>query len=285
MTDRSALPRYRSALRRSDTRRGLFRAVKPHRQMDSRSDFDGERAKFAVTGHRRSGRTRSGVSGGSCRPGCGPGRPGRRTRVHRSAAGRRRGPGRRRAASRTGRRSRLTSPTSRSPRPLRRSPPAHRGLQDPPGQCEDGIRVGLGRPGGVARRESVQGADAGHRGQRRAVCRTEAGTAPGSAGGTSGARMLPSRVVLAALAVPPTGTVVALLLNNGPRTAAAVRWSVHHRCSGEGGPAPPAAQLVRPTLVDDVLELAPVVADSTEKRGCPPYDPRLMVRLWTGSRS
>ncbi|WP_420709180.1 transposase, partial [Streptomyces sp. AS58] len=32
-------------------------------------------------------------------------------------------------------------------------------------------------------------------------------------------------------------------------------------------------------LVDDVLDLGPVLADYTEKRGFPPYDPRLMVRL------
>ncbi|MFG2425100.1 IS1182 family transposase [Streptomyces sp. NPDC048448] len=32
-------------------------------------------------------------------------------------------------------------------------------------------------------------------------------------------------------------------------------------------------------LVDDVLDLSPVLADYTEKRGYPPYDPRLMVRL------
>lgn len=37
--------------------------------------------------------------------------------------------------------------------------------------------------------------------------------------------------------------------------------------------------------VDDVLDLTPVLADYTEKRGYPPCDPRLMVRLWTGSRS
>ncbi|MEU1601707.1 transposase [Streptomyces sp. NPDC005708] len=32
-------------------------------------------------------------------------------------------------------------------------------------------------------------------------------------------------------------------------------------------------------LVDEVLDLGPVLADYTEKRGYPPYDPRLMVRL------
>ncbi|MGR8007503.1 IS1182 family transposase [Streptomyces hypolithicus] len=32
-------------------------------------------------------------------------------------------------------------------------------------------------------------------------------------------------------------------------------------------------------LVDDVLDLGPVLAGYTEKRGFPPYDPRLMVRL------
>ena len=32
-------------------------------------------------------------------------------------------------------------------------------------------------------------------------------------------------------------------------------------------------------LVDDVLDLATIRADYTEKRGHPPYDPRLMVRL------
>ncbi|MCX4745712.1 IS1182 family transposase [Kitasatospora sp. NBC_01287] len=32
-------------------------------------------------------------------------------------------------------------------------------------------------------------------------------------------------------------------------------------------------------LVDDVLDLSPILADYTEKRGFPPYDPRLMVRL------
>jgi transposase len=32
-------------------------------------------------------------------------------------------------------------------------------------------------------------------------------------------------------------------------------------------------------LVDDVLDLGPVLADYTEKRGYPPYDPRLMLRL------
>ncbi|MFJ9691243.1 transposase [Kitasatospora sp. NPDC101183] len=32
-------------------------------------------------------------------------------------------------------------------------------------------------------------------------------------------------------------------------------------------------------LVDDVLDPGPVLADYTEKRGFPPYDPRLMVRL------
>ena len=32
-------------------------------------------------------------------------------------------------------------------------------------------------------------------------------------------------------------------------------------------------------LVDDVLDLSPVLAEDTEKRGFPPYDPRLMVRL------
>ncbi len=43
-------------------------------------------------------------------------------------------------------------------------------------------------------------------------------------------------------------------------------------------------------LVDDVLDLGPVLANCTEKRGYPPYDPRLMVRLLicgytTGTRS
>ncbi|WP_405763970.1 hypothetical protein OG539_01595 [Actinacidiphila glaucinigra] len=37
--------------------------------------------------------------------------------------------------------------------------------------------------------------------------------------------MLPSRVVLAALAVPPTGTVVALLLNSSPLLAALVGFA------------------------------------------------------------
>lgn len=32
-------------------------------------------------------------------------------------------------------------------------------------------------------------------------------------------------------------------------------------------------------LVDEVLDLTPVLADYTEKRGYPPYDPRLMLRL------
>src|SRR5882762_1742 len=32
-------------------------------------------------------------------------------------------------------------------------------------------------------------------------------------------------------------------------------------------------------LVDEVLDLGPVLASYTEKRGFPPYDPRLMVRL------
>ncbi|MBD0744015.1 hypothetical protein BG418_20805 [Streptomyces sp. CBMA152] len=32
-------------------------------------------------------------------------------------------------------------------------------------------------------------------------------------------------------------------------------------------------------LVDEVLDLAPVLANYTKKRGFPPYDPRLMVRL------
>lgn len=32
-------------------------------------------------------------------------------------------------------------------------------------------------------------------------------------------------------------------------------------------------------LVDDVLDLGPALADYTEKRGYPPYDPRLMLRL------
>lgn len=32
-------------------------------------------------------------------------------------------------------------------------------------------------------------------------------------------------------------------------------------------------------LVDEVLDLGPVLADYTERRGYPPYDPRLMVRL------
>jgi transposase len=32
-------------------------------------------------------------------------------------------------------------------------------------------------------------------------------------------------------------------------------------------------------LVDDVLDLGPVLADYTDKRGYPPYDPRLMLRL------
>jgi transposase len=32
-------------------------------------------------------------------------------------------------------------------------------------------------------------------------------------------------------------------------------------------------------LVDEVLDLGPVLADYTEKRGYPPYDPRLLVRL------
>lgn len=32
-------------------------------------------------------------------------------------------------------------------------------------------------------------------------------------------------------------------------------------------------------LVDEVLDLSPVLADYTEKRGYPPYDPRLMLRL------
>lgn len=30
-------------------------------------------------------------------------------------------------------------------------------------------------------------------------------------------------------------------------------------------------------LVDEVLDLAPILAASTEKRGFPPYDPRLIV--------
>jgi transposase len=43
-------------------------------------------------------------------------------------------------------------------------------------------------------------------------------------------------------------------------------------------------------LVDEVLDLGPILADYTEKRGYPPYDPRLMVRLLiygytTGTRS
>jgi hypothetical protein len=32
-------------------------------------------------------------------------------------------------------------------------------------------------------------------------------------------------------------------------------------------------------LVDEVLDLFPILAGYTEKRGYPPYDPRLMVRL------
>ena len=32
-------------------------------------------------------------------------------------------------------------------------------------------------------------------------------------------------------------------------------------------------------LVDEVLDLGPILASYTEKRGFPPYDPRLMVRL------
>ena len=32
-------------------------------------------------------------------------------------------------------------------------------------------------------------------------------------------------------------------------------------------------------LVDEVLDLRPILASYTEKRGFPPYDPRLMVRL------
>jgi transposase len=32
-------------------------------------------------------------------------------------------------------------------------------------------------------------------------------------------------------------------------------------------------------LVDDVLDLSAILADYTEKRGYPPYDPRLMLRL------
>lgn len=32
-------------------------------------------------------------------------------------------------------------------------------------------------------------------------------------------------------------------------------------------------------LVDQALDLSPILADYTEKRGFPPYDPRLMVRL------
>ena len=32
-------------------------------------------------------------------------------------------------------------------------------------------------------------------------------------------------------------------------------------------------------LVDEVLDLSAILADYTEKRGFPPYDPRLMVRL------
>lgn len=116
--------------------------------------------------------------------------------------------------------------------------------------------------------------------------------------------MLPSRVVLAALAVPPTGTVVALLLNSIPLLAALVgfagmvmaavpvfidcriRWQRHRSWMNDapirtralervaqdhpelvvglqlpsggpfataapaGGPAPPAAQLVRPESLD-----------------------------------
>lgn len=31
-------------------------------------------------------------------------------------------------------------------------------------------------------------------------------------------------------------------------------------------------------LVDEALDLLPVLADCTDKRGCPPYDPRLMLR-------
>lgn len=36
---------------------------------------------------------------------------------------------------------------------------------------------------------------------------------------------------------------------------------------------------MRCDLVDEVLDLGPVLADYTEKRGYPPYDPRRMVRL------
>ncbi len=32
-------------------------------------------------------------------------------------------------------------------------------------------------------------------------------------------------------------------------------------------------------LVDEVLDLGPILADHTEMRGYPPYDPRLMLRL------
>jgi hypothetical protein len=32
-------------------------------------------------------------------------------------------------------------------------------------------------------------------------------------------------------------------------------------------------------LVDEVLDLTPILHDYTEKRGYPPYDPRLMLRL------
>ncbi len=42
-------------------------------------------------------------------------------------------------------------------------------------------------------------------------------------------------------------------------------------------------------LVDEGLDLSPIPADYTEMRGCPPYDPRLMLRLliygYTGVRS
>lgn len=43
----------------------------------------------------------------------------------------------------------------------------------------------------------------------------------------------------------------------------------------------PGDQLARfvTDLVDEVLDFSPILADYTEKRGYPPYDPRLMVRL------
>lgn len=70
-----------------------------------------------------------------------------------------------------------------------------------------------------------------------------------------------------------------------PRYRSALRRSDTRRGLFRAVDATPPGGWRSACSVDDVLDLTPVLADSTEKRGYPPHDPRLTVRLWTGSRS